>query len=211
MIEVFWPDRPWPATLVSDVDAPDRHGGWDRIITFGRDLSWSKNLHTALGRTASSHVLLMQEDFFLSGKVDTAFIREAISVSEADKRIGCFRLTPCPGASKPFDGKRWGEHERGVPYRVSCMSAVWSLDYLARICGKTHGAADFEIQGTELSLTEPESVLAVNVGEHPIPHLASAISRGKWNPDALKLCNTWGVKVDQSRRLVDRPPPFRKI
>ena len=68
----FWPDLPYPLHLVSN----RRTFLDDRVIPVrvGDERSWSQTLARALDHIHGRYVLLMLEDYFLTGRVDTARI-----------------------------------------------------------------------------------------------------------------------------------------
>jgi len=215
----YWPDCPWRRILVTDctdphapVLAPFR----DRF-TLGADLGWCANLQAAIhSGVYEPPYLLLQEDFFLTREVDTDVLAEAAKLVEHDPTIGCFRLTPCPG---PLDetergrvgcvggGVPYGEVHLGEPYRVSCQAAFWSTRFILRALavGTSRGGAaeQFELGGPETCRLEPCRVLSVlrSASRLPIEYLCTAVVRGRWSRDAVRLIREWGL--DPGTRAVE--------
>lgn len=203
LFKKFWPECPWSVTLVAD-RAPEKWDGDWAIIT-GRDYGWANNLGYALATLESDVVILFQEDFFLSARAEDEFIKSAVVKVRHTADIGCYRLYPCPGPDVNIDADH-GEVKKGTMYRTSCQVAVWKVSYLKKLLHHCTDAASFEIQGTKNSESLDERVLAVRRDRltWPIQYICSAISRGKWNPDALKLCDRYEIIIDKTRRAVDR-------
>lgn len=197
----FWPSCPYRLILLTD--GLDRQWNGDRVINLGADQWWSKNLEIGLSGLHSDHVLLMQEDFFLSGPVDEAFIHARMHLLQQDPAIVCFRLMPCPGSDISLDND-FGAIAQDAPYRVSCQAAIWRREFLCWLLSQTRDCADFELNGTKLTRDLPETFLSVCRDRipWPLPYLVSAISRGVWNPDAIALCQKFKIPIDLSKRPV---------
>lgn len=150
-------------------------------------------------------ILLMQEDFFLTARVQAHLIQEAEDLYW-QTGAGCVRLYPCPGSEDmAYQFADFGIIPKATDYRISCQAAIWRpafLESLASRCGET--ASDFEIQGTALALQMDEPVWSWKRDRQPWPmeYLCSAINRGKWNPAAIEICRKVGFELDTSHREV---------
>lgn len=201
LLEKFWPDHPLVHVLTDDTPAEggcDARG--DTIMTRVRgNASWCDVLRAYVNE-ATEPFLMMQEDFFLSAPVRADVIKRGERLLR-DDRNGCVRVYPCPG---PLDG-RPGHIERGERYRISCQAALWTPHYLRqllRAIPNARTAADFELMGTPASEFIEGAIMSWGRDDKPWPmeYICTAISRGKWNPDAKKLCDEHGIDVDWSRR-----------
>lgn len=202
LLKAFWPDCPYDTCLVTDTlnktywrqlpDMPFHHAGLGR--------SWCQSV-SGFAALQNQPILLMQEDFFLSAPVWTEVVDRALELVE--NGAACVRLYPCPGADGKSIDDYFGEVTDTAEYPISCQAAVWRPDYLSKIATFADGsAADFEILGSIYSRTFPNTILAFRreVQPWPMEYLCSAISRGKWNPDAKVLCDRLGIQVDWSMR-----------
>ena len=167
-------------------------------------MGWSRNLYTGLAALHSDIVLFMQEDFFICGPVDEAYIIKAIRQMQQHSDISCFRLMPCPGPDKDIDADH-GQIAQDAPYRVSCQAALWRREDLMGICQRTTSPGSFEIEGTRLASDLRTVFLSVRRDRNPwpLPYLVSAVSRGLWNPDAITLCNKLKIPIDTENRPVE--------
>lgn len=203
LLEKFWPDHP-EVDLLTDKfpkypkEPPDGANMMAFGSARGAGVSWCEVLKN-YAEITEEPFLLMQEDFLLSAPV-----REDVLAAKAlmrDGNIGCVRLYPCPG---PADG-RTGHIERGERYRISLQAAIWSPTYLRHLLAaipSAKTAADFELMGTPASAALPGDVMSWGREDTPWPieYICSAITRGKWNPDAKRLCDQHGIEVDWTRR-----------
>lgn len=202
LLRRFWPDCPYQVVLVTDQAGSALYDvyGWDYIHQCGSDLGWAKNLlhffSTLDERT--QNILLMQEDFFITELVDTTKIKLA---DDAAKLAHCVRIYPCPGPDTKLTDD-FGLIAEDAPYRVSCQAAVWNREHLTSILDKVNTPFEFEIEGTKLKL-KGTYLSVYREKKYPLSYICSAISRGKWNPDAIKLCQTLGIDIDTTMRPIE--------
>lgn len=196
----FWPDCPHELWLVTDRN--DRSIELPDVQVFEYDATWTEVLG-AFASEQDESLMLCQEDFLFTAPVDANAIYRALDRLE-HFQAGCVRLYPCPGAETDFGDPEFGAIAQGVPYRISCMAALWDPEYLTSICSDVGpgSAADFELKGSRESNTYANPILGWKRDVKPwcIQHLASAIGRGKWDPNAKKLCEEHGIEVDWTMR-----------
>lgn len=186
LFDYFWPNCEFRLDVVSD--GPKK-------------LSWCASIGEYL-KTIHEPVLLMQEDFFLCDPVEVPLIHEALR--ELDQlQAGCVRIYPCPGGTVDYGNRHFAAIDRQAAYRISCQAAIWDPLYLAEIASHCTTPTSFEFHGTTVSRSLEPPVLGFkrDVQPWPVNYLCSAITRGKWNPDAKRLCDALGITgVDWSRR-----------
>lgn len=206
LLRKFWPECPYEAAIISD----GCHKKWegDLEIDVGNDQGWMQNLAMGLARfTMDSKIILLQEDFFFCDFINQIMVEMAVKKLDDNKDISCIRLYPCPGPNSFLDSN-FGLIDKDAEYRISCQAAIWRCDYLQDLLRKLideHGCsspADFEIVGTR-SKPIGEFLSVYRDLPAPLPYLVSAISRGKWNPDAIKLCKKFNIPIDTSRRGIE--------
>lgn len=204
LMSKFWLDCPYPVFTVTDfmpsVYAP--HKG-ENYIVLGMDYGWCMNIAKAMEQEPDDFYLILQEDFFFSDKVDQTLVESALSLLKARPEAAMVRLMPCPGPDIDVD-KDFGKILYKSPYRVSCQATIWKKEPLLTILRSVQGSAiDFEIKGQSVDLSKWEFFCAHRILPFRFPYLVSAISRGQWNPDALKLCKEHGIYLDSSKRPVE--------
>lgn len=213
LLKVHWPDCPYPLGIMTDKADTKWLGPGiidlrQQVYQTGYDRGWCYNLLEGLASEPPSEIiLLMQEDFFLTAKVDTAQIEQYCHYMWAHSEVHCIRLYPCPGAFENYD--EWpkiGTHPPGVPYRVSCQAALWRISTLRMILGACRTPVEFEMEGSRhADRWFNKGFYSVWREKEPWPleYLCSGISRGRWNPDALKLFEKHNLNVDLSLRPVE--------
>lgn len=196
----FWPDCPFEVVLVTESPAADLRV-FSRQVACGNGKPWSDMLVQALDAISAPRVVLMMDDYFLSGKVDTShFLARLADTQRLD--AASLRLIPNPRTFKPFDAE-FGEYPPNSAYCVSCQVSIWARDFLRRIAAQTTNAWEFERRGSFLCGDEKRPILVTNRKEFPF---IDAVHKGYWERFAVKLCAENGITVDFSRR----PPPNMK-
>lgn len=204
----FWPNCKWPVYLLTD-ECNDSHEGYDVKISIKQDKGWTYNLKAMLEQVIplpSDLVLLFQEDFFITEPVDQDFIATAVGIMSFND-FGFLRLYPCPGADRPWS-KNYpiGLIDEHAPYKASCQAAIWKREYLTDILSCAKNTMLFELHGTKIAWQKSEPCLAVEreAPKWPLQYLCSAINRGIWSLDAVRLCQQHGINLDLSRRPVGK-------
>lgn len=180
-----WPDCPYPVYLFSNtVVARD-----ERVVTVlsGDEVSWSDSVKRCLLQVDADHVLLIQDDFYLRGRVKSAVIGLAWEVMCAEDAFYC-RLVP--------DGARWLRGRVGVEggfrwisplsaFRISNQASIWRRESLLGFLVDGESPWQFEVLGSErtrssrfgfLSTSQP----ALDYDGHGV------LVRGRWTRRALR-------------------------
>jgi hypothetical protein len=192
----FWPDLPYPLHLVSN----HRTFSDSRVIPVrvGDDRSWSQTLARALDSIPSCYVLLLLDDYFLTGPVDTAHIAR---LHAAMVKLGAvyLRLAPAPKPDISCPGfPDIGFIAKGAPYRSSLQVAFWKRSTLLGLLLRDETAWDFELNGSRRSDQITDPFLSVYDGcALPYRH---AVRRGRWIPGAMRQFATLGITFDSTNR-----------
>jgi hypothetical protein len=191
----YWPDCPFPVHLGSNEQTyPDPRVHPSKV---GPDRDWSSNLLAMLRALPQEGLLLMQEDFLIDKPVQTSIVREL--VQEAHRRkAACLRLMPIPGPdSACADHPRLGILRRGADYRVSLQAAWWNRTALMSLLTPGESPWQFERLGSRRSDKMDGEFLSLRqkIG-FPLDYYTTAVYRGRWEPDAVRLCRREGIPVD---------------
>lgn len=191
----YWPDCPYPMFLVSEtVGIEDERV---RSLRAGAGLAWSDVVRVALGALDHEHVLLVLEDFLLTGPVPTVAV-EAMRAELEVRRGAYMRLGPFPGPTGSMPGVRnFGEHLPGAPFRVSLQAAFWRRGVLLDLLEPGESPSDFEKHGSVRSVRIGAPFFAAR--RRVLPYL-EVIKRGKWSPEGIALCRREGLPVDLTTR-----------
>ena len=200
----FWNNSFFPIYLMTNFKKYEDN----RINTIktGEDIDWSTNFLKAINEIKTKYILIFMEDYFLTEKPDTDFIKKALNYMEHNK-ISYFRLFPCPGPDKiidKIDDIEIGEIEKKSEYRVSLQLAIWDKDYLKRLIKIGESAWEFEIKGTERTNFMEDRLISISRNtRYPIKYFCTAIVKGYWKREAVKLCEENGIKIDLKKRKIE--------
>lgn len=193
----FWPDCPYPVDVWTDDGV---HGEpWCRVVM-------------RCAKESSGPVLMFQEDLFISAPVRQDLVEHGLRLL-VPMQAGCVRLYPMPGGTEECGDPYFAAVPRETTARISTMPAIWEPQYLYEIArfaalNVTAEAGDFENIGNPHSDTLGPPVLAYkrHLEPWPLSVICSAISRGLWNPDAKRLCDSLGIPMDWSAREFAKEP-----
>ena len=197
----YWPDCPYPVYLVSNhlIYSDSRVN----TIAVGDDRGWSASLKNALLHITQPYLILLLEDYLIEQRVDTEYI-EALTVYMKKRKAGCLRLFACPGPNVPCaDNPRVGEISKGSDYRLSLQAAIWDKEVLLGLLRLEESPWELEVFGSKRTDMLDMPFLSVEInrqGVYPITYLCTAVVRGKWIPDAVRLCKKNGINIDLRAR-----------
>ncbi len=198
----FWPDCPYPVYLVTDHIDPEVLI-YEPVFAYP-STSWCAILKAFCEQYGDEPIMLMQDDFMLTERVNTVKVEQALNLIVSD--VVCMRLYPCPGPNYVPGKSPVGIISRGEMFRISCQAAIWNPDYLRQITEVNGSARDFEIKGSKLSNSLHGSIFGFSRElPHPWPleYICTGIVKGKWTRAALALCKEHGIAVDTSLRPIE--------
>ena len=182
----FWADCPFPLYLI--VNELQIRSRYIQPIAVGPDRGWASNLQMALTKIGASRVLYFQEDYFLNAAVRREQLAADLEYAfEYEADAFCFRARgELEKNFKPIND-RFGLVPRESDGRTRCQVTLWKREALCSILRPGENAWDAEAHGSER--TRDMLVLSYGTRENPaLPYLMSAIVRGLWTPEALRLC-----------------------
>jgi hypothetical protein len=223
----YWPDCPYTIYFASNYRYPDH----PRIVPllFNQESNWSEELLSILGKIPESHLMYIQDDYFLLKKVESVRV-DSLWKEAMARDIAYLRLFPL-AHELPFPGTREiGPLRSDSEYLTSLQTAIWKKDYLASllVVGESPWAFEHE---SPVRARATKAVFASAISqnkspsedEYPFYYFCTAILKGKWMRDAWNLCRREGIILDRRRRkvqswwdinkdkIVDRSPkPIRK-
>jgi len=187
----FWGDCPFPVFLVlNELDS-----SWIRPIRVGPDRTWGRKLIKALRQIPQSHIIYLQEDYFLLSRVDEKLMAEDLAYAlEKDIDSFSFRARSNRDPDFEFINERFGVVPGDSDGRTRCQATLWKRESLLSILCEEESVWDFEAHGSER--TRHLRILSYGTREGvPINYTMSAIVRGLWTPEAIALCDEYGVET----------------
>jgi hypothetical protein len=198
----YWPDCPYRVYLIANnLKYPD-----DRVITLNinPDGNWAANMVEALAQIEEKYLIYLQEDYFIKSRVDNNYLSSLLNIV-SQEAAACLRIFPCPGPDRDYkDYANIGEIDRFAPYRVSLQAAIWDKGQLLQLINSGESAWDMEIKGSERSRNVVGQFLSIKRGQSlPLDYLCTAIVKGRWTKDAVKLLHENHIEVDFKKRKIE--------
>lgn len=203
----YWPDCPYKIYLCTET----KNYTHPAVINIrsGKELGWSARLQWAVENITESHLLFLLEDYIFLKPVKNERIADCYQVMK--ETASCYlRLFPCPGPDESLPGYPGiGVINPGSPYRNCTQAALWRKDALLSIIDPQESVWDFELIGVKRAENLNGMFLCVEVdekgdpleaGDYPITYYCTAINRGRWRREAVKIIRQHGYKIDLQAR-----------
>jgi len=189
----YWPDCPFETHLI--VNRLRVESKIVRPIAVGPDRGWAANMAVALEQIPHSHVLYMQEDYFLTDRVRADQLASDIAYA-FENDVASFCLY---GRSRLEDNftplnDRFGVVPRDSDGRTRLQVTLWKKSVLQSALRPGENAWDMEARASERT----RDLLALSYRRQdnvPIPYLMSAISRRLWTREAVAMCKQAGLEI----------------
>jgi hypothetical protein len=183
-------------------------------------LPWSDCLIRCLDSVNTPLVLYLQEDYFLKGPIDQAFLAQCVDVM-IKHNIAHVRLMEVDLSARyqktDLHPLLWQIDQR-ANYRVSLQAGLWNVSALKGLLRSGESAWTFERRGSVRAMAEPDLFLCQSLDHfnrrdrYPIPYQPTGIVRGKWYaPAVVDLFAAHGIAVDYTKRGFYQDSLRRKV
>lgn len=202
----FWPDCPFPIYLITNelkVRSADV-----KPLRVGKDAGWASNMRAALEMMDARSVLYFQEDYFLDRAVDAERLGADFEYAfEHDIDAFCFRARSELEPGFRAINERFGIVPGDSDGRTRCQLTLWKREsFLAAL---SLGETAWEMESRGSSRTRGMKILSYSTrAGAPVSYLMSAIVRGLWTPEALRLCDKEGLTIAPRFRGTYTAQPF---
>ncbi|MBN1679715.1 MAG: hypothetical protein JW966_05450 [Anaerolineae bacterium] len=199
----YWPACPYPVYLLANhLDYSD-----ERVTTIkvGDDINWAHTFSRGLQAVPEPYVLLLLEDYLFEAPVDSARI-EALFDYMREKNAAYLRLRPSPPPDMACpDNDDVGEISKGAAYRLTTQAGLWDRQILLSLVKEGETPWQFEIEGSRRTDELDRPFLSIRKGiSWPIKYYwYTAVFRGAWCRDAVRMCKREGIDVDLSSRQLE--------
>ena len=199
----YWSDCPYQIYLISNFKTYNH----PRVtsLAIGADGKWANNLFAALDRISATHIIYLQDDYFLTQKVDTMRIQNLVHYVMSNN-IGCIRLFPQPAPDLPYHALELGMISQQAEYRISLQAAIWNVPALKALMCRGESGGDVEIEGTKRANAAEGIFLSV---KEPVIDYIEGATKGKWNIAALRHCRKERVPLQRNARGTNYGMYFR--
>jgi len=154
-----------------------------------------------LDRINTKYVLYLQEDYLLNKPVDNNRIKQLLGL--IDKyQASHLRLWPTKITASRYFSPELVKLLPGAKYRLSTQAAFWNKDDLREFLRPSESGWEFELENNNAK-REDKLFLSVRRNEPAIYYFATAIKKGIWFYDAVKLCEREGVIIDKKARPIE--------
>lgn len=196
-----WPDCPWLVVLLTETACGVTPGGpsprpFDRVIMTGLGKCWSVMMAEALRQIETPYVILMMDDYLLSGRVSTEKVIRRFEQAKAFSAAN-LRLVPSPKGGLAFRDTDLLECPKNTAYCVSCQVGFWARDYLLGLVERTKSAWEFEREGSFMVGGETRPILHAMTLEFPF---VDSVHKGCWEKAGLAVCRANGIAPDLTKR-----------
>lgn len=205
----YWPDCPFSVYLISNYKI--YHDSRVKTIAVGEDKKWATNLRTAMKKYWYPYIIYLQEDYLFKSSVNTKRIISSLFDIKKEK-AACIRLYPAPGPDRPHkQHKDLGLVDKSARYRFSTQATLWNSEILYNLLKDGESGWDMELgNGQDRSDAVEEPFLSITRSRilqrnnNPaINYFCTAIKKGRWYYDAIKLCDKEGINIDKNMRPIE--------
>ena len=190
-----WPTCPYPVRLITNSlqFTPDDKADNFSCIPVGTDKGWASNLQHALDTMVEKpdYLLYMQEDYWLSTKIEDAFIREQLDYAVANQ-LDCLRLTFPWNDIRALDGMHASSLAYEHPYAICLQAAIWKTTSLERLLVSGWSGWDFESKVLSLGVSSLRVQVLLEKVSRNYFHYVDAVRKGRWTRDGVKYQKKWG-------------------
>ena len=204
-LRINWPDCAFSVVVATeDCDISDSDS---TIIKCGKGVLWTKEVLIALNHIDTKYVLMTVDDFYISRKINSEIIFDALSFMENNK-IKYYRIPRADRSIKKKDlypGQTYvSKVRKNVPYSVSIGSAIWEKEELISILGDgTQSAWQIEDHFTKIAIDSgPGYYDGYASDARSFMQCAHMVTNGKWIPSGLRLMKKRGYIVDLGKRPI---------
>jgi len=199
----FWADCPFRVYLI--VNRLRVRSDFVHAIRVGRDREWAANMQVALQQVPTPYVLYMQDDYFLTAPVSRDQLSSDLAYAiDRDVASLCFYDLSLLEPDFARIDARFSVVPQNSKGRTRLQVTLWKRDALASVLRPGETAWEMEARGSER--TARLQILSYSQKHAPpISYLMSAISRGLWTSQAIKLCQQHNVQINPAFRPFDAP------
>ena len=205
-----WADCPFPVFLI--VNELEIRSTSIQPLAVGPDRGWASNMKAALEKIGHSHVLYLQEDYFLDRPVRREQLAEDFAYAfEHGADAFCLRArTKLEPAFQPIND-RFGVVPRDSDGRTRCQTTLWKREAFLKALHQGETAWEMEARGSDR--TRDMLALSYSTREHAsLSYLMSGIVRGLWTPEALAMCDEHGCTIaPYFRGTYSQSSPVRRL
>jgi hypothetical protein len=187
--------------------------------------TWSECLSRGLNAISEPYLLYLQEDYFITQEVRSAWIGRAINLLEFDPEVGVVYLNRY-GPQFRYDlphNDGFVEIKPPVSYLLSTQAAIWRKDLLVSLVCDWENAWMFEKFGSLRARKSSCRFISVSrdvMNSEPVlEYIYTGVMKGRWKKDCVGLFSHEGLEMNfnergfysENGRLKSQIEVFRKL
>jgi hypothetical protein len=220
LFKKFWPSCEFPVYLGTNKELFKTENV--KVIHSGQAADWSTDTKNILEQIPESYIILLLEDYFLERPVDTKWLKKCLDFTQkngaAFMRIASFRADHVPMYAYDVStfNHQFGITRLDAPFRLNLQAGIWNKNDLLELIKEGESPWEFEIKGSVRSRTMNKPFLGITESSEkdilvgPIPYLCTAITKGTWMREVVKLCKKENVTIDLSKRPLETRMQYLK-
>jgi hypothetical protein len=199
LLKRFWPDNKYPIYLVTNNAHPDFEGV--RVINVGDEISWSNRARKAISQVQEDYILLLLEDYFLGGKVNSVQVSRLLEHTIIND-IDYLRVVPIP-KTRYKDGGANGLHvmSEDTLYGINLQAAIWKKSFfLKTLSVEDYSAWEYE---KRQKIDSPYRTKGkCYVMDYWALNILNGVIQGQWYGATLKYFGKIGINIELGDRAI---------
>ncbi len=187
---------PYPVVLNTEHKDFEWRGLDLKILHTAADTSWTARLRGVLERIDTPYVLLLLDDFFMTGPVDQARIEQCIAAMDNDQTIACFSFYPTTGNADASAYSGFEKRPRTGLYRFNAQAGLWRRERLIAFLQADEDAWEWENEGNRRSFGLDDAFYSeADSGSRifPYDYMTHGLIGGRWFPETKALFARYGI------------------
>lgn len=159
-------------------------------------LSWTARLRGVLQRIETPYVLMLLDDFFMTGPVRQEKISQVLDWMDADPSAACFSFFPTTGNTDPSPYPEFERRPQNGLYRFNAQAGIWRKDKLIDYLCDDEDAWQWENEGNRRSFLLSDgfySECRSKTPTFPYDYMQHGLIGGRWFTKTKVLFEQYGI------------------
>ena len=207
-----WPDFDMPIVLNTEAKKYSFPGLNIKTLSLysnGKKVAWARRLIETLKCIDTEYILFFLDDFWLDGRVDTAFFKKCCQWMHDSPDVAVLSFQSTNGRNIR-DGRfnRFERRPQKGEYRMNCQAALWRREKLISYLRPHENPWEWELYGSIRSRRYKEGIYTLIEGEKKVFSYdflhGGVIHRGRWCKSVVvPLTELYKLNIDFSKRGFD--------
>lgn len=204
--DIFWSNCEFPVYLVSNYKTLGKP--YITPILTGEEVSWFHRTIKALENIESEYILFFLEDYFITSPVSNQKIAEIVAFM-AKYDLNFYKLVDYPKTTNSFEGNALlGAVDDTLRYGINLQFGIWKKDFFLHLLNSIpNGKSPWDFE--TFFVNNPGSTIHKEIDFSKIVSdriglcsIVNGVYKGKWFRKSYRICKSYNVSVDLSRRTI---------